>query len=112
MNNLAVIKTGGKQYLVSAGQEIKIEKIPGKVGDKVYFDQVLLVNQQEGLKIGQPLVKNIKVEGEIVNQLKGKKIKVFKYKAKSRYRRQKGHRQQLTLVKINTITSNSRENKA
>jgi large subunit ribosomal protein L21 len=95
----AVIKTGGKQYLVSPNQEVEVEKIAGKKGDKLVFDQVLLV-VADVLKVGFPLVKGAKVQARIVEQFKDKKIRVATYKAKSRYRKVKGHRQQKTKVKI------------
>lgn len=95
----AIIKTGGKQYNVEVGSEIYIEKIEGEASDKVTFDEVLLV----GDKIGTPTVAGAKVEGEIVKQGKGKKITIFKYKAKKDYRNKKGHRQNYTKVKITNI---------
>lgn len=98
----AVIASGGKQYKVSAGDEVFVEKLAGEQGDKVEFDQVLAVNGDDGFKFGED-VKNVKVTGEIVKQGKGKKIIVFKYKPKKGYRRKQGHRQPYTRVKINEI---------
>ncbi len=95
----AVIKTGGKQYFVFPNQEIEVEKLVGQKGDKLVFDQVLLVLADE-LKLGAPLVKGAKVQAQIVDQFKDKKIRVATYKAKSRYRKVKGHRQLKTKVKI------------
>lgn len=99
----AVIKTGGKQYKVSEGEALLIEKIDGKEGEAVVFDEVLLLADEKKVKIGQPLVKGAKVKGTILSQVKGEKIRVAKFKSKSRYRRVKGHRQQLTKVQITKI---------
>jgi large subunit ribosomal protein L21 len=99
----AVIKTGGKQYLVTPDQKIKIEKIEGDVGKKLVFDQVLLVADDNKVSIGKPIVKGAKVEGEIVRQGREKKKIVFKYHSKTRYRKTKGHRQHFTEVKINSV---------
>ncbi|MFC1627409.1 50S ribosomal protein L21 [Patescibacteria group bacterium] len=101
----AIIKTGGKQYKVSEGDTLDIEKLEGKAKGKVSFDQVLLVADDKTTKIGKPLVKGAKVTGTIVDQFKGEKVRIAKFKAKSRYRKTMGHRQQLTKVKINKITS-------
>jgi large subunit ribosomal protein L21 len=100
----AVIKTGGKQYLVVEAQVLDIEKIEGKKGDKVSFDEVLLIKDKK-LFFGSPILKKAKVKAEIVDQFKDKKIRVATYKAKSRYRRVKGHRQRKTKIKIFKITS-------
>lgn len=97
---LAVIKTGGKQYLVKPGDKIKIEKI-GKEGDKeIIFDQVLLVEKNRKIEIGTPLVKGAKVVGKILRQGKSKKVIVFKYKPKTRYKKKAGHRQLFTEIEI------------
>lgn len=100
----AVIATGGKQYRVSEGDEIFIEKLVGEAGDAVKFDQVLAVSDDNGLKAGTPIVEGASVEAEIVKQGKQKKIIIFKMKSKKGYRRRKGHRQPYTRVKINKIT--------
>ena len=97
---LAVIKTGGKQYLVSPGDKIKIEKIDVKEGKEVTFKEVLLLEKQRKLEIGTPLVKGAKVIGKVLKQGKGKKIIIFKYKSKTRYKVKKGHRQLFTEVEI------------
>jgi large subunit ribosomal protein L21 len=110
LDKYAVIQTGGKQYLVSEDQELDIEKIDKKKGAKITFKDVLLVKgslprQKKGnIKIGTPFVKGAKVEAKIIDQFKDKKIRVAKFKAKSRYRRVKGHRQQLTKIKISKIS--------
>jgi len=105
MSKIAVIKTGGKQYKVAEGDKIQVEKIEGKEGKKIDFKDVLLVADVKGdsVKIGDPLVKTAKVSGVIEKQYKDKKVTVIKYKAKVRYRRKKGHRQQKSLVKIEKI---------
>jgi large subunit ribosomal protein L21 len=100
----AVIKAGGKQYIVREGQQLKIEKLPVDKGGKVEFD-VLLMAEDDGSKveIGAPVLKGKKVTGEILGQGRGKKIDVVKYKPKSRYTRRTGHRQPYTKVVITKI---------
>jgi large subunit ribosomal protein L21 len=100
---LAVIKTGGKQYLVSPGEKIKIEKIKKNVGEEVVFDQVLLIEKKDKVEIGTPFIKGAKVKGKVVKQGKGEKIIVFKYRPKKRYRKKQGHRQSFTEVEITKI---------
>ncbi len=95
----AIIKTGGKQYNVEVDKEIYVEKLDGEAGDKVTFEEIIMV----GDKVGTPFVDGAKVEGEIVKQGKGKKITIFKFKAKKDYRNKKGHRQLYTKVKITNI---------
>ena len=97
---LAVIKTGGKQYIVSPGDKIKIEKIDGEDGKEIKFSEVLLMEKDKNLSIGEPLVKDAKVSGKILRQDKAKKIIIFKYKAKKRYKKKTGHRQEFTEVEI------------
>jgi large subunit ribosomal protein L21 len=99
----AVVATGGKQYRVQEGDTLRIEKIAGEVGSDVAFDQVLMVSDGDDVKIGQPVLENAVVNGTIVEQGKGRKILVFKYKRRKRYRRKQGHRQLFTAVKIGTI---------
>ena len=101
---LAVIKTGGKQYLVSPGQKIKIEKINEKEGEEITFDEVLLVEKGKKIEIGTPFIAEAKVIGKVLSQGKGKKVIVFKYKQKTRYKVKKGHRQPYTEVEIKTIS--------
>lgn len=102
---LAVIKTGGKQYKVKEGLELKVEKIEEEVGKKINFEEVLLVSDEKGAdaQVGDPIVKDAKVEAEILEQGKAKKVEVRKYKAKTRYKRNIGHRQMFTKVKITKI---------
>lgn len=99
----AVIETGGKQYLVEAGQKIRIEKLEGKEGDAVMFDSVLLISDSGKTEIGMPLVDGAKVSGTIAKQGRDKKKIVFRYKAKVRRRKMKGHRQPFTDVEILNI---------
>ncbi|MAG44687.1 50S ribosomal protein L21 [bacterium] len=100
MKNFAIIKTGGKQYKVAQGDVIKIEKLEGKAGDKIEFNKILLLKKNKITKIGQPFIKNTKVSAEIIEQARDKKVIVFKYKAKKRYKKKKGHRQPFTKIKI------------
>jgi large subunit ribosomal protein L21 len=100
---LAIIKTGGKQYLVSPKDKIKIEKINKKEGQEITFKEVLLVQKGKQLEIGNPLVKTAKVIGKVIRQDKAKKIIIFKYKASKRYKVKKGHRQPFTEVEIMKI---------
>lgn len=102
MSKLAVIKTGGKEYLVGEGTILKIEKIEGKAGDKTSFSQILLLADGEGkeVEIGKPTLAKAKVEAEILEQGRGDKVSVIKYKPKVRYRKKVGHRQLFTKIKI------------
>lgn len=99
----AVVKIGGSQYKVAEGDEIAVDKIDGEKGKSLTFEEVLLLVDDQRVRIGQPLLKEAKVKAEIVGQFKGKKIRVATYKAKSRYRRVKGFRPLLTRVKILSI---------
>jgi len=98
----AVIKTGGKQYKVSAGDLLKVEKLDGAVGDTIELNEVLMVGGAE-VKIGTPLLPEAKVKATIVEQGKDKKILVFKSKRRKNYRKKYGHRQPLTRLKITAI---------
>jgi large subunit ribosomal protein L21 len=97
---LAVIKTGGKQYLVKKGDKIKIEKVEGKEGEKINFAEVLFLGDEKSVKVGTPFVAGAKVEGNILKQGKDKKVTGVKHKAKKRYKVKFGHRQQVTEVEI------------
>lgn len=101
----AIIETGGKQYRVSEGQEVLVEKLEKGEGETVTFDKVLAVVKKGELVVGQPLVSGAKVTGKVVEHGKGEKILVFKYKAKSNYRRRQGHRQPFTKVVIEKINA-------
>jgi len=100
---LAVIRTGGKQYLVKPGDKIKIEKIKGKEGEEIIFKEVLLMEKNKKLEIGNPLVKGAMVIGKVLKQGKRKKVIIFKYKPKTRYKKKTGHRQQFTEVEVRSI---------
>ena len=100
---LAIIKTGGKQYKVAAGDKIKVEKLEGEEGSKVVFSEVLFLGDEKGVKIGVPLVKDAKVEGTILKTAKSKKVVGVKFKPKKRYNVKFGHRQTLTEVEITKV---------
>lgn len=101
----AIVKTGGKQYKVSPGDTIQVEKLEGASGSKVEFNDVLMVADEStsSIQIGKPLLANIKVSGEIIDQTKGDKVIIFKYKRRKGHRKKTGHRQPLTRVKIKEI---------
>ena len=99
----ALIKTGGKQYRVAEGDTLRVEKIEGKVGEVVEFEEVLMIANGERVEIGMPMLKDSKVVGEIVEQGKGEKVIVFKSKRRKGYRKKQGHRQQYTALRIKEI---------
>lgn len=101
----AIIETGGKQYRVSKGDTIKIEKLSGgqKEGDTVLFDKVILHDNGTETKIGNPYLAGIAIEGRLKSEGRGKKVVVMKYKAKSRYKKVRGHRQPFMTVSIESI---------
>ncbi len=99
----AVIKTGGKQYKVSPGEKIKVEKIAGEPGQEIEISEVLLVGEGSDIKIGRPTVPNAKVVATILEQGRSKKIIVFKKKRRKNYRRKRGHRQYYTVLEIKEI---------
>lgn len=99
----AVIETGGKQYRVQEGDVVTIEKLNVEAGDKVTFDKVLVLAEEGNLKVGAPYVEGAAVTGEVVENGKGKKVIIFKYKAKKDYRKKQGHRQPYTMVKIESL---------
>ena len=99
----AVVSTGGKQYRVVPGQWLEVERLAGEVGDQIALEDVLLVHDGEKAVIGQPLVTGAKVLATIRSQHKGRKVIVFKFRPKQRYRRKKGHRQYLTRLHIDAI---------
>lgn len=100
----AIIATGGKQYKVAEGDIIKVEKLNVEAGSTVCFDQVLLVSDTE-VKVGNPTVANAKVDATVLNEGKGKKVIIYKYKRKSGYHKKNGHRQSFTEVKIDKINA-------
>lgn len=99
----AIVATGGKQYKVQEGDVLKVEKLSGNVGEQVTFDKVLMFADGEKVIIGQPTLDQVSVSGQIVDQGKNRKVIVFKYKRRKRYRRKQGHRQMFTAVKIGPI---------
>lgn len=106
----AIIETGGKQYRVSPGTTVRIEKVDGKQGDSYVFTQVLALSNGDKLQLGTPYIDGARVKGTIVRQGKARKILVFKYRAKTNYRKKYGHRQHFTEIKIDEIEKNA-ENK-
>ncbi len=101
----AVVKTGGKQYRVTAGATLFVEKLDGEPGSTVTFDRVLLVGDDEKVMVGTPTVSGASVQGTVVGAVRGPKLVVFKFKQKVKYRRRTGHRQQLTQVRIDSISA-------
>ena len=101
----AVIKTGGKQYRVSPGDSIEVEKLPYEVGEQIELDQVLLVANGSKAKIGRPVVDGAKVKATVTRQAKGRKVIIFKYRPSKRYRRKRGHRQHHTRLRIDEIVA-------
>ena len=100
----AVIKTGGKQYRVAPGDKLRVEKLPGNVGDTVTFGEVLMIGG-ESVKLGKPLIAGAKVEAKVIAQDRAKKIIVFKFRRRKNYRRKAGHRQPFTALEITGITA-------
>ena len=100
----ALIESGGKQYKVSEGTVLKVEKLEAAAGDRLSIDKVLMVNDENGnIKVGNPLVSNARVEVEVMEQGREKKVVVFKYKRRKNYRKKQGHRQPFTRLKVLTI---------
>jgi large subunit ribosomal protein L21 len=99
----AVIQTGGKQYKVAEGEILKVEKLDGGAGDKLTLDQVLMLKDDNSIRIGTPTVKDALVTVEVIEQGRAKKITVYKYKKRKNYRRKQGHRQAYTKIKIEKI---------
>jgi len=106
--SLAVIKTGGKQYIVAPKQKLKIEKLEKNVGDEVIFDQVLLLEKNKKVEIGTPFVEDATVSAKVLSQGKNKKVIIFKYIHKTRRKTKKGHRQAYTEVEIEKIETKSK----
>jgi large subunit ribosomal protein L21 len=96
----AVIQTGGKQYRVTAGEKLKIERIAGEVGQEITLDQVLLVADGEALKMGAPLVAGARVKAKVLKHGRGEKVRIFKLNRRKHYRRTQGHRQNYTEIEI------------
>ena len=100
----AVIKTGGKQYRVSQGDRLRIEKLPGDVGSELAFDEVLMVGGDK-VAVGKPTVDGATVQAKILAQDKAKKVIVFKYKRRKGYRRKRGHRQAYTELRVTSVSA-------
>jgi len=99
----AVIASGGKQYRVTEGQTLRVEKLAAEAGSAITFDQVLMLGEGDSVKIGDPLVKNAKVKAEVLRQMRGDKIDIIKFKRRKNYIKHQGHRQSLTEVMITGI---------
>ena len=108
----AIIESCGKQYKVAEGDVVFFEKLDAEEGKKVTFDKVILVSEDGKVQVGAPYVKSVKVEGKVVSHGKGKKIIVFKMKAKKNYRRKQGHRQPYTKVEITAIKTATKKAEA
>ena len=106
---MAVIKTGGKQYAVKAGQILKVEKLDGKKGDSISFDNVLAVTDSSNHTFGAPLIKGASVEAKILDQIRDKKIIVFKKRRRKNSKSTQGHRQYLTVLQIESIMSSGKK---
>jgi large subunit ribosomal protein L21 len=101
----AVIKTGGKQYRVAAGQKLKIEQIPADIGQEITLDQVLSVGEGDQLKIGTPLVAGATVTATVLAQGRHDKVKIFKMRRRKHYQKRQGHRQNYTELRIEAVTA-------
>ena len=99
----AIFETGGKQYRVSPGETIQVEKLDVPIGETITFDRVLLVADGESVRVGQPVVEGATIRARVLRQGKSRKVIVFRYRPKQRYRRKKGHRQPYTLLQIEAI---------
>jgi large subunit ribosomal protein L21 len=99
----AVVESGGKQYRVAVGETVDVEKLSAEVGETVTLDRVLLVGDDEGVRVGQPTVEGAQVRAMVVDQDRHRKVIVFKYRNKNRYRRKTGHRQPFTRLQIEEI---------
>ena len=99
----AVIKTGGKQYRVDAGAQVRVEALPAEVGASISFDEVLLVGAGDAVKVGAPLVAGAKVKATVVSQGRGDKVRIFKLRRRKHYQKSQGHRQSYTEVRIDDI---------
>lgn len=101
----AVIKTGGKQYRVAAGEKLKVEQIPADVGAEITLDQILMVGEGESVKIGAPLVSGASVKATVLAQGRHDKVKIFKMRRRKHYQKRQGHRQNYTELRIDTIAA-------
>ena len=108
----AVIRTGGKQYKVAQGDVITVEKLAGEAGEAITFDQVLALGGEDGLTVGTPVLDGASVQAEVVEQTRGDKIIVFKKKRRKNYRRKRGHRQYLTVLRVTDILAKAKKKAA
>ena len=99
----AVVKTGGKQYKVAAGEKLKVEQIPADVGAEVILDQVLMVGDGEAIRVGQPTVSGATVKATVVAHGRGEKVRIFKMRRRKHYQKHQGHRQNYTELQIEAI---------
>lgn len=99
----AIVESGGRQYRAEEGHSFSVEKLPYEVGDQIELEHVLLLANGDGVQVGQPTLAGVSVKATVVEQYRGKKIFVWKYKPKNRYRRRKGHRQSYTRLRIDEI---------
>lgn len=99
----AIVESGGRQYRAEEGGVFSVEKLPYEVGEQIELSNVLLLANGEGVQVGRPTVPGVSVKATVIDQYRGKKIFVWKYKAKNRYRRRKGHRQSYTRLRIDEI---------
>ncbi len=99
----AVVKTGGKQYRVAAGEKLKVEQIPADVGAQVILDQVLMVGEGDSVRLGQPTLAGVSVKATVVSHGRGEKVKIFKMRRRKHYQKHQGHRQGYTELKIDAI---------
>jgi large subunit ribosomal protein L21 len=99
----AVVRTGGKQVRLAPGRAVRVERLPGEVGEKISFDEVLVVGGEGEPRVGRPLVAGARVVGTITRQGRGPKLTIFKSKRRKNYRRKQGHRQEYTEVRVETI---------
>ena len=101
----AIIETGGLQFKVKEGEKLKVPKVDAKAGEKVFFEKVLLISKNGEAAIGTPYISDAKIEAEVLNQGKGDKVTVYKFKKRVKYRRKTGHRQDFTEIEIKKISS-------
>jgi large subunit ribosomal protein L21 len=101
----AVIKTGGKQYRVSAGEKLKVEQIPADIGQEIILDQVLMVGSGDAVKVGAPLVSGANVTAKVVAHGRGEKVRIFKMRRRKHYQKRQGHRQNFTEIEISAINA-------
>jgi large subunit ribosomal protein L21 len=101
----AVIKTGGKQYRVSAGEKLKVESLPAEVGSEITLDQVLMVGEGDSVRMGSPMLAGASVKATVVAHGRGEKVHIFKMRRRKHYRKSQGHRQNYTEIQINGISA-------